>query len=84
MPAVFDESFDRPELIYIISSEYRLISLSLSPSTAQPVVSPWIIVGGVAGGIVVIGILVCFCGIIIAGMRMCSIMYRRFVMWITL
>ena len=80
VPAVFDGSVDCPESLLI--HHLRLISLSLSPSTAGPVVSPWIIVGGVAGGIVVIGILICICGI--AGMWICSIMYRGSVMWKTL
>ena len=58
--------------------KYRLTSLSLSPSAAQPAVSPWIIVGGVAGGIVVLGILICICGAIIAGVCIhCSLMYRE-------
>ena len=61
---------------------YRFLSLSTAGSPTD--VSPWIIVGGVAGGIVVIGILVCICGTIIAGMRMCSVMYRGSVMWTTL
>ena len=47
-------------------------SLFLLSCAAQPgsggLPLTWIIVGGIAGGVVVIGILVLLCGIIIAGM----------------
>ena len=50
----------------------------LSSSTAEPptAVSPWIIVGGIAGGVVLIGILVCICGTIIAGVCIHTLYYK--------